>query len=92
MKTPDLINGAFEFLAALAVWHNVAILRRTQRFEGMSVLSVAFFTVWGFWNLYFYPHLGQLFSAAAAGAVALGNAVFFYYAMRYRNDETNSAD
>ena len=55
----DYINGSFEVLAGLFVLLNVRRILRDKTVRGVSILPTAFFTLWGFWNMYYYPYLGQ---------------------------------
>lgn len=76
MNYPDLINGSFEAVGGLAVWRNVAAIRRDRRVAGFDPAVSAFFTTWGIWNLYYYPHLSQWASFAGGVLIVLGNAVW----------------
>jgi len=77
LDTPDVINSALEFGGSLAIWWNVLVLHQHKRVAGVSKLSVGFFAVWGFWNLYYYPHLGQWWSMAAASMMVVATVVWF---------------
>ncbi|MDD5175781.1 MAG: hypothetical protein PHQ05_05090 [Sterolibacterium sp.] len=72
----DLINGSFEILAGLAVLHHCAVLRRDRQVRGLSIPAVFFFTAWGFWNIYYYPFLGQPFSFAGGIFVTAANCAY----------------
>ena len=73
MTTPDLINGGFEALASLFILNHARVLWKTREPHGVSLLSTVFFTVWGAWNVWFYPHLGQIFSFYAGITVMIAN-------------------
>jgi len=83
MSFPDLINGLFEAFGFVAVMFSVVRVYKDKKVAGISLVTTIFFTSWGFWNLFYYPHLGQTFSAGAAGLVCLANslwcALLFYY-------------
>lgn len=83
MSLPDLINGLFEALGSIFVALSCIKLYKDKQVHGVSALTVGFFTSWGLWNLFYYPHLGQFWSSVAAGLVALVNAAWlgmiFYY-------------
>lgn len=51
----DLVNGGFELLGGLILLINIFRLRRDKRVAGISIIPICFFTLWGFWNLYYYP-------------------------------------
>ncbi len=83
MAWPDLVNGLFEALAGVAVLNNCRTLYQDKIYKGVSLLSVVFFTSWGFWNLYYYPHLQQILSFMGGllivGANSLWVGLMFYY-------------
>jgi len=60
--TPDLINGILESVAGLFIALSCWRLFKDKKVRGVSVIHVFFFALWGFWNLYYYPHLGQYLS------------------------------
>jgi len=70
--TPDIINGIFEIIGSVFTWMNVYRVHKDRGYAGIYVPAAAFFFSWGFWNLYFYPHLDQWFSFA--GGVSLVGA------------------
>lgn len=74
--TPDMVNGIFEALGAIFVSMNVVRLYRDKRVRGVHWASVAFFTSWGLWNVYFYHAIAQPFSWYAGVAVAVVNAIW----------------
>ena len=87
MNIPDIINGLFEFGGAGALGLNVARIYRDKAVAGFHPGYVAFFTAWGIWNLYFYPHLGQWWSLAGGIALVAVNLVWLgqiYFYLRLR--------
>ena len=80
----DHVNAAFEVLGAALVWQNFKRLRVDREVKGMDPRVVVFFTTWGYWNLLYYPSLGQWWSALAGGVLALGNTawVVLYFRLR----------
>lgn len=84
----DFINGAFELLGAVAIFGHVWRLWKDKAVKGVSIVAVAFFSSWGFWNLYYYPHLDQWVSFIGGVAIVLGNCVWvaglLYYSRRPR--------
>jgi len=58
----DLINGSFELLGGFAICQSIFRVIKDKSVKGVSVPHVAFFSLWGFWNLYYYPTLGQMLS------------------------------
>ena len=73
LDIPDYVNGAFEILGAVAIAGHVRRVLKDKMVAGVSILSTCFFASWGFWNLYYYPHLGQWASFAGGIAIVLGN-------------------
>ena len=73
---PDWINGCFEIAAAGFIMNHVRVLRKFRQPFGVSVLSVTFFALWGFWNIFYYPHLGQWFSFVGGLVVVITNVVY----------------
>ncbi len=84
MTWQDAANGGFEALASLAVLRSCWILHKDKMVRGVSLLMVAFFTVWGAWNVYYYPFLGQTLSFVAGVAVLLSNALYVSMLAYYR--------
>jgi hypothetical protein len=80
----DLINGLFEFCGGLLILNHCRVLLRDKAVAGVSVFSTAVFTSWGFWNLYFYPSLGQWWSFAGGLAIVCANALWLALMFKYR--------
>ena len=85
---PDWINAAFELAGAAFVTLSIRRTLVDKCVRGLSWLTLAFFTSWGYWNLFYYPHLGQLASLVGAIALAAANTVWVwlvvYYVMKER--------
>lgn len=81
----DLVNGLFEALAGLFVLNHCRVLRRDRAVAGVSIASVAFFTLWGVWNLYYYPSLGQSLSFFGGLFVVAANAFYVGLLLFYSN-------
>ena len=73
---PDAINAAFEGGGALLLTFNIRQVARDQRLSGVHWAPTAFFTVWGVWNLFFYPHLHQWLSFCGGLAIVVVNAAW----------------
>lgn len=80
MWSPDLINASLELGGALFSALNVVRLWRDRTVAGVSYTAFAFFTLWGCWNLFYYPHLSQPLSALAALALVLVNIAWLLLA------------
>lgn len=83
--TADIINGLFEALAALVTWRNVVQLWRDKQVRGAYWPAWFFFTLWGVWNLFYYPFLGQWASFAGGVLLVTGNGVWTSLAIAYRH-------
>lgn len=87
--TNDLINGLFELAAAIFILNHCRVLYAHKCVRGVSVLSSMFFMSWGFWNLFFYPFLGQLWSFWGGVAVVIANFIYtgmLYYYHAFESD------
>lgn len=73
MLTPDLVNGIFEIAGSVATWGTFRAIRKDKGYAGIRLPIMAFFTSWGFWNLYYYSHLFQWFSLFASLSLTAGN-------------------
>lgn len=80
---PDAINAGFELMGVLASLLNVVALLRHREVRGCAPEAVAFFTVWGVWNIWYYTHLDQTYSAVAAGGLVIVNGAWLLLAWRY---------
>ena len=69
----DYVNGAFEILGAVAIFGHVRRVMKDKAVAGVSILSTCFFASWGFWNLYYYPSLGQWASFWGGVFIVAGN-------------------
>lgn len=83
-QIPDLVMGLFEFFGGVATWGNVAKIYKDKMFRGIDFRSVVFFTSWGIWNIYYYPHLGQWIAFWGGLVICLGNIAWITLAWRYR--------
>lgn len=88
MSWQDLVNGSFEMFGGMAVLLHCRQLYRDKIVRGVSWVATAFFTTWGVWNLYFYPHLDQWLSFAGGIMIVSVNALWIgmklYYIRRER--------
>lgn len=85
MPLADAANGLFESLGALSIWMNVRTILKDRKTRGVSWFATSFFTSWGFWNLYYYPSLGQWVSFTGGLFIVAGNSVWLYYMWKFRN-------
>lgn len=81
----DVINGGFELAAGFFVLNHCRVLYAHKETRGVSLASSAFFTLWGFWNLYYYPALNQPLSFYGGLFVVAANALYVGMMISYRN-------
>ncbi len=79
----DLVNSLFEFCGAPFILVSVFKLHKDKVVKGVSWVHVLFFTLWGFWNLYYYPFLGQWLSFYGGIAIVSANAIWVGLLMYY---------
>ena len=79
----DLINASFEVLAGFMVLNHCRAVKRDKAVAGVSIVSVFFFTIWGFWNLFYYPSLGQTLSFYGSIVIVLANVYWVYLLIKF---------
>ena len=72
----DLVNGSFEALGSLFILISILKLYKDKEVAGVSWIHVAFFSLWGVWNLFYYPHLGQVLSFIGGCLIVISNSVY----------------
>ena len=86
MAWQDMVNGTYELLGAPFILMSVIKLYRDKQVQGVSWLHAGFFATWGFWNLYYYPHLEQWFSFVGGIAIVVTNTFWLgqliYYSVK----------
>lgn len=82
----DQINGAFAFVGSLMLWINAYKLYKEKLFRGVHWGPTGFFAAWGLWNLYYYPHLNQMWSFAGGMSIVTANLVWFGLMLKYRKN------
>lgn len=89
----DKINGLFELLGGVFVLMNVLKLYRDKKVRGVSSIAMVYFTLWGYWNIHYYPHLDQWFSFAGGLTIVAMNTLWIilmiYYLRRERHDKNS---
>ena len=81
--TPDHVNGIFELGGGLLTWLSVRRLVIDKEVKGVSWWPIWFFTVWGIWNLYYYPHLDQWWSFVGGIFIVVANTVWLVLLVYY---------
>jgi len=87
----DLVNGIYEFLGAPFILMSILKLYKDKSVKGVSWIHVAFFSSWGYWNLYYYPHLNQWCSFLGGLFLVLTNTFWLGQIVYYLNKEKNIA-
>lgn len=89
--TPDLINGLFQVAGAVIQWGNVVRIRRHKSVKGFDPKTIAFFSIYGLWCLYFFQGLNQWMSFIGGLMIVAVNIIWlthvFYYWMKERKRE-----
>lgn len=88
MNWSDLLNGCFELIGACALGVNVRRLWIDRELKGVHWSPVVFYTVWGLFNLAFYPYNGLIWSFYGGIAVVIVNSVWLYLVWKFRHDQT----
>jgi hypothetical protein len=93
--TPDFFNCCFEAVGAYFIAQHIRQVLKDKAVKGLYIPATAFFMLWGFWNLFFYPHLHQWWSFSGGLAIVTANAVWVALLLKYRTrmcQLTNCAD
>ena len=80
----DWINGSFEIIGGVLSWMNVKKLQKDKHLAGVYWPVTAFFSVWGLWNLFYYPSLDQWVSFVGGLFLVSGNSVWVLLAIKYQ--------
>ncbi|MFW6130504.1 MAG: hypothetical protein ACOC56_04900 [Atribacterota bacterium] len=88
MNIPDLINGVFELFGGFFIYLSVKKLFNDKKVRGVSFIHVGFFAAWGFWNLYYYPHLNQIASFIGGIFIVIMNTLYLIQLIYYSLKET----
>jgi len=83
----DILNGCYNFLGAPFVILSIIKLYKDKKVHGVSWLHVAFFSSWGYWNLYYYPHLNQWASFVGGLFLVLTNTFWLIQMIYYIRKE-----
>jgi hypothetical protein len=81
--TADFTNGLFEFFAALFILNHCRVLFADKQAKGVSKMSTGFFFLWGLWNIFYYPGLGQWWSFAGGLFVVAANCLWLGLMLHY---------
>lgn len=79
----DIVNGIFEMCGGLLCWMDVRRLLQDKQIKGVYWPVRLFFAAWGWWNLYYYPSLGQWCSFAGGVLLVAGNTAWVALALKH---------
>ena len=79
----DIINGLFEGFGTVFIMLSIVKLYHDKLVRGISWLHVGFFAAWGYWNLYYYPSLGQWLSFVGGIGITVANTIYLYMLIYY---------
>jgi len=85
MNIPDIINGALELFGAIFIFLSIVKINREKDVKGVHWLHSGYFMFWGFWNIYYYPHLNQWYSFIGGVCVVITNTIWFLQILYYLN-------
>lgn len=91
MSIPDLINGTFESIGAFFILLSVMKLHKEKKVRGVSWLHTTFFAGWGYWNLFYYPHLDQWLSFWGGMGITITNSIWLAQIIYYQRKERHGA-
>jgi len=83
MSWPDLVNGSYELIAGVFLAFSCFRLYKDKEVKGWPISTTIFFTSWGYWNLWYYPHLNQWLSFFGGIAVVIFNTLWCSMAIYY---------
>ena len=76
MDWADIINGVLETAGGGFITFSVIKLHQDKIVRGVSWVHAGFFAGWGYWNLFYYPHLDQWMSFAGGVFIVATNTVW----------------
>jgi hypothetical protein len=89
----DVINGMFESFGGFFILFSCIKLFKQKKVRGVSLVHISYFTLWGFWNPYYYSHLQQWTSLFGGSFVVVVNLLWlillFYYIRKEKNETCN---
>jgi hypothetical protein len=91
MSIADTINGGFELFASAFILNHAWALWKSKQAYGISLVSTIFFGLWGLWNVFYYPHIGQMMSFYGGLAVLAANSVWIGLIIYLRMKEKGAA-
>ena len=87
MTWQDLVNGLYEFMGAPFICLSIVKLYKEKKVRGISWVHAGFFASWGYWNLYYYPHLNQWCSFIGGVFIVITNTIWLGQLIYYTKKE-----
>lgn len=88
----DLTNSFFEIFGGFFILVSCFKLQKDKKVRGISWIHITYFTLWGFWNLAYYPHLEQWTSFVGGAFIVVANCfwlgLMIYYIRKEKQNET----
>lgn len=86
----DAINGLYELFGGYFIFLHILKLLKDKEVKGVSWVAVMYFSSWGYWNLFYYPHLNQYMSFIGGIVIAITNTAWLYLIFYYRRRQHGS--
>jgi hypothetical protein len=83
MTLLDVVTGIFEAGSAIFGLLNIRAIRRDKAVRGVHWLPTTWFTLWGYWNLYYYFALTLPVSWVAGIWITIVNMVWLGHVFWY---------
>jgi len=83
----DWMNGFFELAGGLFILFSCCKLHKDKKVRGVSFKHVAYFTLWGYWNIHYYINLDQWLSLVGSLSVTLINTFWLGQIIYYIRKE-----
>jgi hypothetical protein len=83
LNLSDLINGGFEATGGILLFNNCRRLYKDKQVKGITISSTVFFSLWGIWNLIFYPINNLIFSFIGGSIIVSANILWIILAWHY---------
>ncbi len=84
MQLPDLFNGTFECVGGIFLFLNVYRLYKDKVLAGVHWLPQIWFMSWGYFNIFYYPHIHQILSFYGGLVVVTANTCWLTLYLHYR--------
>lgn len=79
----DTINALFESSSCIFIGMSILKLHKDKQVKGVDWKHIIFFVVWGFWNMYYYPSLGQWKSFFGGVLITIFNSIWVMQILYY---------